>query len=203
MKLILLGCYLKVYKKKMEGDSLITTRCEGSFKDIDIDEIFRMFTDVSIIEKTEPKPKQIKIVEQISKNCDITYVEAKLPFPLSNRDFVSKRLYLCNKDDAELVKKLGLFEKKNKYYVVFQQSVERPEYPVRSSPVRGEIKMSYWIMEEDPVDKTILKFKAITCQDIGGNMPVSLLNKLGPKATNQFFGQFLDNYHKIFGKTSK
>jgi len=54
----------------------------------------------------------------------VVHLESKAPKPIENREFVQYRNYVCNKSDPELVKKYGLYEKSDKYYVMFTKSVE-------------------------------------------------------------------------------
>lgn len=160
-----------------------------------------MVHNTSYMVKNEPSPKQLKLVEQVSKNSDIIYVEIDLPFPLSNRDFVHKRLYLCNKEDPELVKKLGLYEKDSTYYVIMIEATQRPEYPPKNSPVRAEAKMNYWLIEEDPNDKNTTKITGVICQNIGGNVPIAMQNKMVPKRAREILEKQLGNYAKHFGSS--
>lgn len=187
----------------MEGESCITTRIEGILINVDPAKFFQMMTDLPTMLKCEPPMKQLKCLEELNKNSDVIYIEAKCPFPLSDRDFIQQRLFVGNKEDPKLIKKLGLYDWKHRYYVVIQESVEREDYPPQKSPVRGTVKMSYWLLEEDPLEKNTVKFKAVACQDIGGKVPVSLLNSLGPKEAHRMFGLMMDNYVRIFGNTEE
>jgi len=66
------------------------------------------------------------------------HLESKAPKSIENREFVQYRNYVCN---PELVKKYGLYEKGNKYYVMFTKRVEHVKVTERKGIVRtlGEI----------------------------------------------------------------
>lgn len=163
-----------------------------------------MRTQIPLMVQCNPDTEVIKLVEQVSKNTDVIYCAAKMPFPLSDRDFVQKRLYLCNKEDPELVKELGLPEKENKYFVIIAGNHDSLEYPAQTKPIRGKANMNDWIMEVDPNDENSFTFKAFANTDVCGNIPTGLLNFAGPKATHDLFGQVLANYLRIFeGKDKK
>jgi hypothetical protein len=65
------------------------------------------------------------------------YFEAISPVLTSNRDFIHYRMYLCNKENPELVKKYGLYEKENKYYMTYARSIKPFDYPEREGIVRA------------------------------------------------------------------
>jgi len=191
---------MKIYKKLLEGEPTVTIRFEGTLKGISAENFYKMTQDTTIRIKWDPVPKQLKVIEKTSENSDVIYVEANLPFPMSNRDFVQERLYLNNVDHAELVKELGLYDKPNKYYVLLIKSTEREEFPPKDKPVRGNTKMSYWFIEEDPSDKNSAKVVVLQCQELKGMIPVMLVNKIAGGFPHKIIGAMLDNYPKLFGK---
>jgi len=142
--------------------------------------------------------KKFNIVEQTSRNSDITYHELSLPFPMSNRDFVQKRLFVSNKQDPELVAKLGLFNWDHAYHIILIQSTERSEYPAKSSPIRGETTMHHTLIQEDPSDKTTLKMTIIISQDLNGNIPQIILSGAGENMSRGMLTDLLKSYKKFF-----
>ena len=162
--------------------------------------IYKMFSDIALRPKWDSTPKVIKLVEQISPNNDIIYQELNLPFPLTNRDFVQKRLYLDNKSNSEIIKQLGLYEREHRYFVILLESTERPEYPRKDSPVRGETKMAYYLIEEDPENSNNSKITVVMCQDLKGSIPFMVINKVATKIPHKLVGSILDNYGKLFPK---
>lgn len=184
----------------MEGEPTITIKLEGQLKGFKGQDFHRVLFDVSLMKDSEPRPKHAKMIERVSDNLDIFYLEVPMPFPLANRDFVQRSLHLSNKDDPELVKQLELFDWEHTYYVLLRESIERPEYPPQSSPVRGEMKMNYWLVEQDPHDEDILKFRSVLCQNLNGNLPLVFVNKFAPKAYRGLVAGMIGNYEKNFRK---
>ncbi len=182
----------------MDGEAIVTVRCEGYFKGLKAENLFKMMQDLSIRPKWDPLPKQLKLIEQLTANSDVIYTEANLPFPISNRDYVQERLFIDSKKDAELVKKLGLFDLKNRYFVLMVKSIERSDYPAQDKLVRGETKINYWFIQEDPNDSGSLRLLVVQCQDLKGIIPTMLVNKLAGSFPHKIIGALLDNYPKLF-----
>lgn len=195
-----LDCTAKIYKKVIEGATSVSVRTEAILKGVDAAKLHKLLSDIHLNTKGDPLTKSVKVVEQLSPNSDVVHIEVTLPFPLSNREFLVKRIYFNNKDNVDLVKKLGLYQKDHIYYVIMVESTMRPEYPVKSSPVRGHTKMLYWLIEEDPKDKNTARAITISSQDIGGNVPLSLQNKAVPQKAHEAIERHLTNYINHFGK---
>jgi len=191
---------MKVFKKLMEGESVVTVRCECYFKGLKAGNLFKMLQDIPTRLTWDPLPKILTLIEKPNANSDVIYQEVPLPFPMSDRDFVQERFYLDSKKDAGLVKELGLFNFTHQYYILMVKSVERSEYPAKDKPVRGETKMTYWLLQEDPNDKDSMRLFVLMCQDLKGMIPTMLVNKLAGSAPHKVIGAVLDNYPKIFGK---
>jgi len=174
---------------------------DTTLKGVEIDKIVQMTREISFKQKSENPPKQIKIVEKTSSNSDILYTEMNMPFPLANREFLQKRLFVGNKEDPELIRRLGLFDWEHRYYAILVQSTEKREYRRKSKPVRGMTKMFHMLLEEDPEDKTIVKIKFLICQNLYLN-----LHQVAMKAIEEDLGQtivigLLDTYEQFFGKS--
>lgn len=173
---------------------------EGVLKGAKAENLVKMQRDISYRAKDERPPKAVKIIEETSKNSDIMYIEIDLPFPMTNRDFVQKRLFVQNKEDPELVKQLGLWNWDHAYNVVMIQSVERAEYPVKSKPIRAETSINFILFEENPADKTSLKVTWVLSQDLRGDIPKMIINSMGEKVPKKIFTEMLKNHEKNFGK---
>jgi len=195
-----LGSELKIHKKKMEGETTITLSMEGKIPGIKAENFYKMLWDMQYVDKADPKPKEFKLVEKIDDNTDVVYVEVALPFPMSNRDFVHKRFHACNKDDKEILQKLGFYDWSHNYYVLMIQGCEHSEYPVKKSPIRAEIKMNHWLIEEVPGEEGTLRFKTKVCQVLNGSLPLYFVNDLGPKMGHKNMEKMIETYFKIFGK---
>jgi len=189
---------MRVYKKMESGESAVTMKIEAKMKGLKAENLFLMMKDLSYRAKMEHAPKQIKLVEQISRNSDIIYVEIDLPFPLSNRDLVQQRLYIGNKEDPELIRKLGLYNCPHRYYVLLTQSVVRPDIPEKKKPIRAETKMNYVIIEEDPNDPSAAIMKVVTCQKLNGGVPDVLVNKVATKIPHKLMEAIINSYSKFF-----
>jgi len=173
---------------------------EGVLKGVKAENIAKMSRDISYRAKDERPPKQVKIVEETSKNSDILYIELDLPFPMTNRDFVQKRLFVRNKEDPEVVKQLGLWNWDHAYNIIMIESIERAEYPVKSKPIRAETSMNYMLLEEDSNDKTSLKVTWVLSQDLKGDIPKMIINSMGEKVPKKIFTEMIKNHEKNFGK---
>jgi len=194
---------LKVWKKKAEGETVITMSMEGIIQGLKLENFVRMLYDTELAKKAKPAPKEFRIVETINKNLDYVYIHMPLPFPMSDRDYVQQRLLLNNKDDAELVKQLGLYDKEHKYYVFMVKSVERSDCPEINKLIRAEIKFNYWIFEEVPGEENSFTFKTRVCQALNGSVPLLFINDIGPKMAPKMMGDMLDNYKRIYGDFDK
>ena len=189
---------LKIYKKLIEGEPIVTIRVEASLKGVRLENLFTMATDIKYREKMERAPKVIKTVEQFNKNTDVIYTEMEFPFPLSNREFLQKRLYFGNKEDKELVKRLGMYEKDHRYYAVLVQSTERDDYPKKNEPIRAETKIQFILIEEVPNDPHTVKYTMVMCQRMNGDIPNMMINKMSSKMPIKIVEGFLDLYPKCF-----
>ena len=192
---------MKVYRKKETSSTAYTIRIDAILKNINPDNIMAMTRDLSYKAKEERPPKQAKIVENTSENSDISYIEINLPFPMTNRDFLQKRLFINSKKDQELLQKLGLFTNwEHSFYAVMMTSVERADYPVKSKPIRAETRMNYMLFEEDPKDKTVLKVRWVLSQDLRGDLPKFVINAMGEKVPRKMIADLMGNHNKWFGK---
>jgi len=192
--------YLKVSKKKMEGETTVTLCIEGRLQEVNAENFFKMLFTPEYVEKSGEPPKQYKVVETIDENTDILYVEAALPFPMANRDFIQKRLHISNKEDPKVIKKLGLYDYEHNYYVLMIESIERDDFPPHEKIVRAHVKMNYWLIEEIPGEKNSFKFKTHVCQTLNGSLPLFFVNDIAPKMSHKMMEKMLDAYYKIFGK---
>ena len=189
---------MKIYQRKTQGESGITIRIEATLKNVKQENLVLMNKDITYRQKFERPPKEIKVIEQTSKNSDVIYMEMDLPFPLTNRDFVQKRLFVNNKEDPELTRQLGLWNWDHKYNAIMIQSTEREEYPEKSKPIRGETKMIYLLLEEDPRDATVVKYKMILDQDMKGDIPKLVKETLGEKMPKRMMTDILKTHKKLF-----
>jgi len=191
---------MKVYKKYFEDSSDPIDRIDTVLKGVDLDNLALILKDISYRKKGKWAPKQIKVIEKKSSNSDVIYLELGLPAKLGNRELVQKRLFLGNEEDPELVRRLGLFDWKHRYYVILVESTEREEYPIKSSHVRGLTKMNYILLEEDPEDKRVVKVKFLICQNLYLDLPQETLLWIDEKVPQMVVADLLNCHAKYFGK---
>lgn len=144
--------------------------------------------------KEKSAPKQHKIIEQSSKNTMISYLEASLPFPLTNRDFVQKKLCLSKKEDSDLIKKLGVQESsQSQYYIFITEPTEHKDYPEKKSPVRAKV-INYVLIEE--LSTKEIRITSVSIIDLGGNLS-SAQDKMLPKSSQDILEKQLADYSKF------
>lgn len=192
---------IKTYKKRNDAASGFTMRIDAVLKGVKAENIVTMQRDISYRGKIGKPPKQIKVVEKTSKNSDIIYIELGFPFPMTNRDIVQKRLFVSNKQDPELVQKLGLFDKSHAYHAVLIQSTEHKEYPTKEKPIRAETQMYHTLVEEDPNNKNVVRMKMVIQQQLNGDIPKVMINALGSKMPKTMITGLLTAQKKYFAKS--
>lgn len=185
-----------IYRKNVEDDMVIHSIIEGNYKGVKPSNYFKMMTSPEIMSKGETPIKELKVIEKPSEISDVIYIEAELPPPMKVCDLLLKRTYFSIKEHPELAKELGLFGLKHNYYIIYQRSVDRPDYPSKGN--RVETKITCWLIEEN-LHEDVMKFKAVTSQKIPGVTNANLADKLGPQNAAAIFGRMLANYFKNFG----
>jgi len=190
---------MKIYNKTETAKCGMFTRIDAVLKGVKAKNIMLMSRDITYRKKADHPPKKIKMIEKTG-NTDIIYVELDLPHPLINRDMVQKRLFVGNKENPELIKKLGLFDWEHEYFAMIVEPTTRPEYPSQNMPIRSEMKMHHMLLEEDPNDKTALKVRLIAEFDMCGDIPDPFMNAIRQNAPYRMMTSILTCYSKFFGK---
>ena len=196
---ILIENTVQVYNKKGEKDEGNIMRIDLTITDITAEQLFILYSDNETRLKMDHAPKVLKTVEQLTKCSDITYSELHLPFPMSNREFLHKRLFVGNKESPDVIKEFGLYDWDHKYYVLIEESIERPDIPVKSSPVRAETKFSYNLIQEDPNDSGVVKIRTVSCTKMNGYIPTALFSSMGSQIAAHMIDGLKDGSKKIFG----
>lgn len=186
-----------IYRKPVGDDMMINSIIEGNYIGVIPANYFEMMTNTEIMSKGDTPLKQLKIVEKPSDISDIIYIEAELPPPMKSCELLMKRTYFSMKEHPEFAKELGLHGLKHNYYIVYQHSIDLPEYPLTGN--RVETKATCWLIEEN-LQENVMKFKAVTSQKIPGITSAAMADKLGPQNAASIFGRMLGNYFKQFGK---
>ena len=124
---------LKIYSKLTKVTDMKNEKWDTAmiYVDATIDKsaaaISERLSDVDLMEKMgEEKSKTIDIKETDNEKIIDQYGNMKMPFPFSNRDFVTRYTVLKN---------YGGIQGSSLSYV---KSIEHPDYPEKSSPVRAE-----------------------------------------------------------------
>ncbi len=194
---------MRVYNKLENPKYGFTTRIDAILRGVKAKNLVLMTRDIFYRKKVEHPPKKIKVIEK-RKDTDVLYIELNLPYPLINRDLVQKRLFVGNKENPELVKKLGLFDCDHEYYVMLVEPAVRPECPETPMPIRGEMGMHYMFLEEDPNDGNVLKMRMVMNMDLAGDIPEVFMNAIRQNAPYRMMSSILTSYHKFFdGKWKK
>jgi len=189
---------MKIYNKFENKKCGFTTRVDAVLHGVKTKNIILMMRDISYRKKAPHPPKKIKMVTKTG-SADIIYVELDLPYPLINRDMVQKRLFVGNKENPELARRLGLFDCEHEYYAVLVEPIQRPEYPARSVPIRGE-NVHYMLMEEDPNDKSVVRMRVVMSMDMAGDIPPVFMSAIRQNVPFRMMMSKLTCYQKFFGK---
>jgi len=193
---------MRIYNKLENTKCGFTTRIDAILRGVKAKYLVLMMRDILYRKKAEHPPKRIKMIEK-RKDTDVIHVELDLPYPLINRDLVQKRLFVGNKENPELVKKLGLFDCSHEYHAILVEPALRPECPAVCQPIRGEMKMQYMILEEDPNDKNVLKMRFVMDMDLAGDIPEMFMNAIRQNAPFRTMTSLLTSYNKFFGKNRR
>ena len=185
----------QVYVKMKAGESNISVYAEGVFKDTSADVIAQMHIDPVMRKKWDTAFNTLQRLETLDENSDILYQELKMPFPLTNRDFIVKRQYFSNQLHPDKAAKYGLKHKTNKYWLLVLNSVEW-NAPVKKGLVRAENPISVMLFEEDPQNPKNTIYKMASQTDLKGNIPAWALNQAVGKGTLKVMESVEHVYHK-------
>ena len=172
-------------------------RAEATFKDMDIDVIFHMIVDVEIRKLWDSTIPQITLVELINSNEDVIAIEMSMPSPVTNREMLQHRAWVCNKTNSDLVAKYKLYEKENKYYALVLNSITREDVPEKKNLVRGETIIGGWILEQDSKNPKNTSFKFVMHSDPKGSIPGFLVKKGTSKIAIEFITGLQKGYSKV------
>ena len=189
----------KVYVRFKDGESKINVRSEAVLLDADIDILARMNMDIDIRREWDGSFSRVQLSEVFSENEDTIYSEMKMPFPLSNRDFVQYRYYVNNYLHPEEIEKKGLWKKKHKYWLFVLQSVSLPAFPARKGVVRAE-NTTMLLLEEDEHVPRKVHYKLISATDLRGNIPLWVLQNAVGKQAAKVIDHTISAYRKNASK---
>lgn len=191
-----------MYVKLTEGQPTISVRLDATLMDIDIDVIAQMNIDLDIRRQWDHNFETLKTTETLSETEDYTLQELKLPFPLSNREFIVHRCFINNKLHPAEIERLGLWQKKNKYWIILQTSIETTNIPLRKNVVRGSLKTAL-VIEQDSDDPRKSYYRMISQTDLKGNVPLWALKQGGGRSAAKILNETIQAYHKNAKKWKK
>jgi hypothetical protein len=186
---------MTLHKKFVEGPYPVT-KTKVVFKNMHVDVLYKMILQPEVIKQWDKNHKKVHVIEQLNPNEDIIYVEANVPAPLANRDMIQYRCYFNNKSDPDLVRKYNFYEKDNKYYACYFRTIDRHDIPEVKDVVRAEIKLSGWILEEDPANPRDTIVHLVNLSDPKGSIPPFLVNLVTAQFAGKFISSIYDNYRK-------
>mgnify|MGYP000846909410 CR=1 FL=1 len=137
-------------------------------------------------------------MEQISPNSDVIYVEIGFPFPFENRDVVTHRVYVNNKKNPELVEKYGLPKKDNEYAIILSKSVTRVDKGAIKGKTRGDVKMNYWMFEQDATDPKTFRISFCNATDMKLSVSSSMKGTIAKNTSKDISEKFAETYKKVY-----
>ena len=175
-------------KTEKEGIKVYTkTFADSKFKAIRVDldlqasltQIVALLMDVNVGAEWVYSTKSSVLLKQISPNEVIYYSEVKLPWPLSNRDFIAQ---LTARQDA-------------KTKIVTIDGPVVPNYvPVKDGIVRVTRSMGKWTIK--PVGPHHVQIQYTLRMDPGGDIPAWLFNLFVTKGPTESFKNLKDELKK-------
>lgn len=98
---------MKIYKKKIEGDPINYIRFDSCYPDLDVHKFVVMMSNLDVRTKWDERSKKMNLIGRVS-NSEIVHTLMDLPFPLTNREQVTRRFIFSNKIHPEFFKKYNL-----------------------------------------------------------------------------------------------
>lgn len=184
---------ITVYKKKLADENVATIKYDAVIKNVDIDK----WAKVGQQEHRKKWDPYLKHMEHTMNEdgSKLVYLQAKMPFPLTDRDMVQKSLTICNKINTDWISKFNLPQSKNTYYFGMIQPTLSNLYPERRDHVRGETRQAT-LVEELP-DRTGIRIRSVNKSDIKGDIPKTLLNSLVGRGPFKILSKQIEIYSKL------
>ncbi|ELP88872.1 phosphatidylcholine transfer protein, putative [Entamoeba invadens IP1] len=128
--------------------------------DIDPSVLHDVLQDPEYRTSWDDSMKQQELIEQLDENNEIGYYSVKMPFTISNRDWVNMRSWW--------------FDEEKGIYIIINHSVEHPKKPVQKGFVRAKSLKTGYMVEKTP-EGTKLSFFSWNCWN--GHIPALFVNK--------------------------
>lgn len=162
---------LKVESRVDEKTKLTVFRVYREMPSVDPQALYNNFHDADYRKTWDTNMAEGFNICRLNSHNDIGYYQAKLPWPLSNRDFCNMRAWM---------------EFTNGDYCIFNHSVPHAECPVRKKVVRGTSHLTGYYVR--PMASGGCSLIYITHSDMNGSIPKSVtdmvLNQKVPELMN-------------------
>jgi len=153
---------IKVWDQSSEKSAVNIVRLQAIFADVNMEVLYDTLHDPDYRKVWDDKMIEGYLIEQINATNDVGYYSAKMPFPLTNRDFVNERSWRVKKDEE---------------YIIMNHSVVHPKEPEKKGFVRANsIKTGYMIRPNETKTGCIITYQTQT--DPRGSIPTWLVNQV-------------------------
>jgi len=185
---------IKVFKKQLAGESVMSIKYDAFIKGVDINK----WTKVGHIDHRKKWDPFLRHMEQTihPEGWKLVYLQAKMPFPLTDRDMVQRSYSICNKTNPELVTKYNLPQTDHTYYLNMVEPAISDKYPEKREFVRGETKQAT-LIEEIPGKEGGIRIRSVNNSNIKGSVPTGVLNALAGKGPYKILSKQLEFYPKL------
>jgi len=152
---------IKVWDQPSDKSAVNIVRLQAIFAVVTADTLYDTLHDPDYRKVWDDKMVEGYLIEQIDATNDVGYYSAKMPFPLTNRDFVNERSWRV-KEGSE--------------YIIMNHSVVHPKEPEKKGFVRANsIKTGYLVRPNADGGCTIIYQ---TQTDPRGAIPTWLVNQV-------------------------
>jgi len=101
--------------KKKSNDAILPVRVQVAFPDLDPETLYDILHDHQYRKEWDTHMIEGIVITQLDAHNEVGYYSAKMPTPVSNRDFVNQRSWRAKKEEGE--------------WIIMNHSVEHPDYP--------------------------------------------------------------------------
>ena len=86
---------------------------------------------------------------------------------------------------------------------MMNRSIDREDYAENQDVVRAHARMNSWSIEEDREDRSNVRFRQVSRQDMRGKFNKSFVNSIGVRTGPSGIEMILENYRQIHGTQRK
>jgi len=166
---------IKVWDQPSDKSAVNVVRLLAIFSDVDHETLYDTLHDPYYRKIWDDKMIEGFLIEQINETNDVGYYSAKMPFPLSNRDFVNERSWRV---------------KPNEEYIIMNHSVIHSKEPERKGFVRANSIKTGYLVRPQTDGGCVIVYQTQT--DPKGAIPTWLVNQV----TKNFAPNIVGNLEK-------